>query len=38
MLQEGAGEGHFFEALDSEDLGKAFDQIAKQMGDLRIDR
>jgi hypothetical protein len=36
MLQECAGDGHFFEALDSDQLGKAFDQIAKQLGDLRI--
>jgi hypothetical protein len=36
MLQDCAGDGHFFEALDSEELSKAFDQIAKQLGDLRI--
>lgn len=36
MLQDCAGDGHFFEALDSEELAKAFDQIAKQLGELRI--
>ena len=36
MLRECAGEGHYFQADDAEELTETFNNIAKQMGDLRI--
>ena len=36
MLKNCAGDGHWFQADDASQLGKAFDKIAKSMGDLRI--
>ncbi|KHK91529.1 hypothetical protein LK12_11940 [Novosphingobium malaysiense] len=36
MLKNCAGDGHWFQADDASQLSKAFDKIAKSMGDLRI--
>lgn len=38
MFVECAGPGHSFEAADAVSLQKAFDQIARRIGDLRISR
>lgn len=38
VMTECAGEGHFFEAADADELGDVFSRIAASMGDLRITR
>lgn len=38
IFQECAGDGRYFEAADAGELDKAFSTIAKQMGELRINR
>ncbi len=38
MLKQCAGEGHWFQANDAEELGDVFGAIANAMGDLRIAR
>ncbi|MBH0113397.1 VWA domain-containing protein [Novosphingobium sp. YJ-S2-02] len=38
MLKSCAGNGHWFQANDADQLSDAFDSIAKSMGDLRIVR
>src|SRR5690606_28671311 len=36
IMTDCAGEGHYFEASNAEELENAFTSIAKRMGDLRI--
>ena len=36
VMTECAGDGHYFEAKDAEDLSEAFKAIADSFGDLRI--
>jgi hypothetical protein len=38
FLTECAGDGHFFEASSADELNAVFSRIAKQMGDLRLDK
>ena len=38
VMENCAGEGRYFEADDSDELGEAFKKIAESMGDLRISR
>ncbi|MGN6496872.1 MAG: hypothetical protein ACTHK5_05955, partial [Tsuneonella sp.] len=38
VMTQCAGEGHYFEAADAEQLRKTFSDIAKRMGQLRISR